>query len=95
MVDVTELHRAPAIPDGVTGLEAHRTEVVGTSLVAYDGQTAPNTSKWQYREQEVEDSIATRNRIVNGPTAFPQPAFKVRVSGERMLLAGPATSSGP
>lgn len=33
--------------------------------------------------------------IVRGPTAFPQPAFKVRISGERVLLAGPATSSGP
>jgi nitrite reductase/ring-hydroxylating ferredoxin subunit/uncharacterized membrane protein len=33
--------------------------------------------------------------VVNGPTAFPQPAFKVRVSGERVLLAGSATSSEP
>jgi nitrite reductase/ring-hydroxylating ferredoxin subunit/uncharacterized membrane protein len=33
--------------------------------------------------------------IVSGPTAFPQPAFKVRVSGERVLLAGPVTPSGP
>ncbi len=33
--------------------------------------------------------------IVNGPSAFPQPAFNVRISGERVLLAGPATSSGP
>jgi nitrite reductase/ring-hydroxylating ferredoxin subunit len=37
----------------------------------------------------------TDGSIVNGPTAFPQPAFKVRVSGERVVLAGPATPSGP
>jgi nitrite reductase/ring-hydroxylating ferredoxin subunit len=33
--------------------------------------------------------------IVNGPTAFPQPAFKVRVSGDRVLLTGPSRSSEP
>ncbi len=33
--------------------------------------------------------------VVRGPTAFPQPAFEVRVAGERVLLAGPATPSGP
>lgn len=33
--------------------------------------------------------------IARGPTAFPQPAFKVRVSSERVLLAGPLTSAGP
>jgi nitrite reductase/ring-hydroxylating ferredoxin subunit len=33
--------------------------------------------------------------IVSGPTAFPQPAFKVRIAGERVLLAGPATPSEP
>jgi len=26
--------------------------------------------------------------IVHGPTAYPQPAFTVRLSGERIMLAG-------
>ncbi|HEX3466716.1 MAG TPA: Rieske 2Fe-2S domain-containing protein [Candidatus Elarobacter sp.] len=33
--------------------------------------------------------------VVRGPAAFPPPAFKVRISGDRVRLAGPATPSGP